>query len=161
MREKNLVLGVDPGSSRTGFGLILSDNENFKLLDYGTISTSKNDKLPQKLKRIYQGLLRIIREKKPDALVVEDAFYKKNAKALLVMGQIKGAVILAGMNSNLPVWEYTPTQVKSAVVGMGSASKVQVQYMVKNLLGLKEFPEPKDASDALAVALCHLQRREP
>jgi len=80
MREKNLVLGVDPGSSRTGFGLILSDNENFKLLDYGTISTSKNDKLPQKLKRIYQGLLRIIREKKPDALVVEDAFYKKNGE---------------------------------------------------------------------------------
>ncbi len=160
MKKNILVLGVDPGSSKTGFGLIRAENDTFKLLDYGVIPASKKDKLPYKLKEVYQGLLRIIKKERPDALVIEDAFYKKNAKTLLVMGQIKGAVILAGINSNLPVWEYTPTQIKSAVVGMGNASKVQVQYMVKNLLGLEEIPEPEDASDALAVALCHLQRRD-
>jgi len=160
MGEKVLILGVDPGSTRTGFGLVYAENETFELLDYGAISTSKENRLPGKLKEIYEGLLKVIKKSKPDALAVEDAFYKKNAKTLLVMGQIKGAVILAGMNSNLPVWEYTPTQIKSAVVGVGSASKVQVQYMVKNLLGLEKIPEPEDASDAIAVALCHLQRRE-
>lgn len=158
MKKNLLILGVDPGSSKTGFGLIRVENKTLSLLDYGVISTSQKN-LPYKLKEIYEGLLKIIKKNKPDALAVEDAFYKKNAKTLLVMGQIKGAVILAGINSNLSVWEYSPTQIKSAVVGIGNASKVQVQYMVKNLLGLEKIPEPEDASDALAVALCHLQRR--
>jgi crossover junction endodeoxyribonuclease RuvC len=156
-----IILGVDPGSMVTGYGLIKSNQRNNVLIDFGTIRTDSKKSLPEKLKQIFEGLSRIIEEKCPDELAVEETFYSKNAKSALVMGQARGVAILAGARAKISVWEYSPKEVKCSIVGQGNASKLQVQYMVKNLLGLKDLPQPQDAADALAVALCHAQRRVP
>jgi len=153
-----VILGVDPGSAVTGYGLIRSDERENVLLECGVIRTDSKRPLPEKLKEIFEGLSGIISDKNPDQLAIEETFYSKNAKAALVMGQARGVAILAAACAKLPVSEYSPKEVKSSVVGQGSASKLQVQYMVKNLLGLKELPQPIDAADALAIALCHAQK---
>jgi crossover junction endodeoxyribonuclease RuvC len=153
-----VILGVDPGSAVTGYGLIRSDERENVLLECGVIRTDSKKPLPEKLKEIFEGLSGIISDKNPDQLAIEETFYSKNAKSALVMGQARGVAILAAACAKLPVSEYSPKEVKSSVVGQGSASKLQVQYMVKNLLGLKELPQPLDAADALAIALCHAQK---
>jgi crossover junction endodeoxyribonuclease RuvC len=153
-----VILGVDPGSATTGYGLIRSDERENVLLECGVIRTDPKRPLAEKLKEIFEGLSEIISAKKPDQLAIEETFYSKNAKSALVMGQARGVAILAAACARLPVSEYSPKEVKSSVVGQGSASKLQVQYMVKNLLGLKELPQPIDAADALAIALCHAQK---
>jgi crossover junction endodeoxyribonuclease RuvC len=151
-------LGVDPGSIATGYGLIKSNDQTNVLLDYGVIRTDSKKSLPEKLKQIFEGLSRIIAQKHPDELAIEETFYSKNAKSALVMGQARGVAILAAACAKISVYEYSPKEVKCSVVGRGNASKLQVQYMVKNLLGLKDLPQPPDAADALAVALCHAQK---
>jgi crossover junction endodeoxyribonuclease RuvC len=153
-----VILGIDPGSAATGYGLIRSDERENVLLECGVIRTDPKRPLPEKLKEIFEGLSEIIANKNPDQLAIEETFYSKNAKSALVMGQARGVAILAAACAKLPVSEYSPKEVKSSVVGQGSASKLQVQYMVKNLLGLKELPQPIDAADALAIALCHAQK---
>ncbi|MFH1335616.1 MAG: crossover junction endodeoxyribonuclease RuvC [Candidatus Zixiibacteriota bacterium] len=153
-----VILGVDPGSAATGYGLIRSNERENVFLECGVIRTDSKRPLPEKLKEIFEGLSEIISDKNPDQLAIEETFYSKNAKSALVMGQARGVAILAAACAKLPVSEYSPKEVKSSVVGQGSASKLQVQYMVKNLLGLKELPQPMDAADALAIALCHAQK---
>jgi crossover junction endodeoxyribonuclease RuvC len=156
--NSRVILGVDPGSVVTGYGLIRSDERENVLLECGVIKTNSKRPLPEKLKEIFEGLSEIISDKNPDQLAIEETFYSKNAKSALVMGQARGVAILAAACAKVPVSEYSPKEVKSSVVGQGSASKLQVQYMVKNLLGLKELPQPIDAADALAIALCHAQK---
>ena len=153
-----IILGVDPGSMVTGYGLIKFNHQKSVLMDFGVIRTDSKKPLPEKLKQIFEGLSRIIAKKHPDELAIEETFYSKNAKSALVMGQARGVAILAAACAKISVWEYSPKEVKCSIVGWGNASKLQVQYMVKNLLGLKNLPEPEDAADALAVALCHAQK---
>ncbi|MFQ6002401.1 MAG: crossover junction endodeoxyribonuclease RuvC [Candidatus Zixiibacteriota bacterium] len=153
-----IILGVDPGSIATGYGLIKSKNQKNVLIDCGVIRTDSKKPLPEKLRQIFEGLSRIIAKKHPDELAIEETFYSKNAKSALVMGQVRGVAILSAACAKIPVWEYSPKEVKCSIVGRGNASKLQVQYMVKNLLGLKDLPQPQDAADALAVALCHAQK---
>jgi len=157
-RKDLVILGVDPGSMVTGYGLIKSNHQKNVLMDFGVIRTDSKKSLPEKLKQIFEGLSRIIAKKHPDELAIEETFYSKNAKSALVMGQARGVAILAAACARISVWEYSPKEVKCSIVGRGNASKLQVQYMVKNLLGLKNLPEPQDAADALAVALCHAQK---
>jgi len=157
-RKERIILGVDPGSMVTGYGLIKSDGQKNVLIDYGVIRTDSKKSLPEKLKKIFEGLSQIIAQKQPDEFAIEETFYSKNAKSALVMGQARGVAILAAACAKIPVWEYSPKEVKCSIVGHGNASKQQVQYMVKNLLRLKDLPQPVDASDALAVALCHAQK---
>jgi crossover junction endodeoxyribonuclease RuvC len=152
-----MILGVDPGSSVTGYGIVGLQRKDLVLIDYGVIRT-KDKNLSKKLKEVFDGLTKIIKKFHPDEFAIEEAFYSKNARVALVMGEVRGVAILAAVKSSLSVAEYSPKEIKSAVVGSGNASKVQVQYMVKNLLRLKKVPTPADASDALAVALCHHQK---
>jgi crossover junction endodeoxyribonuclease RuvC len=153
-----IILGVDPGSMVTGYGLIKSNEQEDVLIKCGVIRTDSKKPLPEKLKEIFEGLSQIITQNHPDELAIEETFYSKNAKSALVMGQARGVAILAGACANISVSEYSPKEVKCSIVGQGNASKHQVQFMVKNLLGLKDLPQPLDAADALAVALCHAQK---
>jgi crossover junction endodeoxyribonuclease RuvC len=114
--------------------------------------------LSQKLKKIYDSVLEIICQHKPDEMAIEEAFYSKNVKSTMVIGQARGAAILAAGQAGIPVAEYSPREIKRSIVGLGNASKSQVQYMVKNLLNLAELPRPEDAADALAIALCHAHK---
>jgi crossover junction endodeoxyribonuclease RuvC len=157
-RKDLIILGVDPGSVMTGYGLIKSNQQESALLDFGVIGTDSKKSLPDKLKQIFEGLSRIIAKEHPDELAIEETFYSKNARSALIMGQARGVAILAAACAEICVWEYSPKEVKCSIVGRGNASKLQVQYMVKNLLGLKSLPEPQDAADALAVALCHARK---
>jgi crossover junction endodeoxyribonuclease RuvC len=165
-RKDLIVLGVDPGSMVTGYGLIklvaseanLSSHQKSILVDFGVIRTDSKKSLPEKLKQIFEGLSQIIAKKHPDELAIEETFYSKNAKSALVMGQARGVAILAAACAKISVWEYSPREVKCSIVGRGNASKHQVQFMVKNLLGLNDLPQPEDSADALAVALCHAQK---
>jgi len=160
MRKENgvIILGVDPGSNVTGYGLISSNGERSILIESGIIESPSQHALPEKLKEIFEGLQRIIKKNHPHQFAIEQAFYSKNAKSALIMGQARGVAILAAARFNLPISEYSPREIKCGIVGNGGASKSQVQYMVKKLLHLKELPQPPDAADALAVALCHAQR---
>lgn len=154
-----VIMGVDPGSSVTGYGLVKTGrSDEISLLDYGIIKTDPGFQQKDKLKKIYDGLVKVLRKSKPDEFAIEEAFYSKNVKATMVMGQVRGVAILAAAQAKIPVAEYSPREIKQSTVGSGNASKSQVQFMVKNLLGLKEIPEPEDAADALAVALCHAQK---
>jgi crossover junction endodeoxyribonuclease RuvC len=158
-KEVLVIMGVDPGSSVTGYGLVKTGPGNeISLLDYGIIKTDPGSQQEEKLKKIHEGLVKVIRKASPDEFAIEEAFYSKNAKTAMVMGQVRGVAILAAAQAKIPVAEYSPREIKQSIVGSGSASKLQVQFMVKNLLGLKEIPEPEDAADALAVALCHAQK---
>jgi crossover junction endodeoxyribonuclease RuvC len=161
MNKKDVlvIMGVDPGSSVTGYGLVKTgQSDEISLLDYGIIKTDPGFQQEDKLKKIYDGLVKVLRKSKPDEFAIEEAFYSKNVKATMVMGQVRGVAILAAAQAKIPVAEYSPREIKQSTVGSGNASKSQVQFMVKNLLGLKEIPEPEDAADALAVALCHAQK---
>jgi len=160
MREEDgvTILGVDPGSKVTGYGLINSNGDKNTLIESGVIEPDARAALPEKLKEIFEGLLKVMEKHHPQQFAIEQAFYSKNARSALIMGQARGVAILAASKSGLPIGEYSPKEVKCAVVGTGNASKSQVQFMVKKLLRLKELPQPLDAADALAVALCHAQR---
>ncbi|MFQ5792567.1 MAG: crossover junction endodeoxyribonuclease RuvC [Acidobacteriota bacterium] len=152
------ILGIDPGTLTTGYGVIDSDGERHALLGYGGISSPKKLAFSQKLLVVYQGLLKVIEDCGPEHVVVEALFHAVNVKSALRLGHVRGVALLAGVSRGLPVHEYTPLEVKQAVVGYGRADKEQVQEMVKFLLGLEERPEPHDAADALATALCHAHR---
>lgn len=150
-----IILGVDPGTAITGYGILEHLANKFKLLEYGTIRSSNQDDPAARLYEIYQGISGIIDKYKPEQMAVEELFFNKNARTALVVGQARGVIMLAGHLKGLPVFEYTPLQVKQAVVGYGRAEKQQVQFMVKAILNLEVVPKPDDAADALAIAICH------
>jgi crossover junction endodeoxyribonuclease RuvC len=153
-----IILGVDPGTLITGYGVIEKNGDALRVLDVGVIKISPTDKMPLRLKRIYVSLCTIIERYHPDEFAIETAFYSKNAQSALKIGQARGVSILAGVNFEVPITEYSPREVKKAVVGNGAASKEQVKYMIRNLLRLKIAPQYFDATDALAVAVCHSHR---
>jgi crossover junction endodeoxyribonuclease RuvC len=148
------VLGIDPGSRITGYGIIDQDGNRLVHVDNGAIVTGSTDDFSLRLQRIYRGVAEVIASYRPDALAVEQVFFAKNVQSALKLGQARGAAIVAGVNVGLPIHEYTAMQVKLSVVGHGHATKEQVQRMVKALLNLPEVAQA-DASDALAVAVCH------
>jgi len=154
------ILGVDPGTIVLGFAVLEEQNNNARVVEYGCLKFSAKQPFPQRLKSIYDGLSGVIDTYKPDEFAIEDLFYAENAKVAIKMGHARGVAILAAVNNAIPTSEYTPKEIKQSVVGSGAASKVQVQKMVQQILRLQEPPEPLDASDALAVALCHLHRRD-
>ncbi|MDT8442214.1 MAG: crossover junction endodeoxyribonuclease RuvC [Desulfuromonadales bacterium] len=152
------ILGIDPGTGTTGYGLIDLDGNRLRHVDNGLIRTRSADPLANRLQVIYRGLEQIIAQYSPDGMSVEQVFLAKNPRAALTLGHARGAALLAGINAGLDVFEYSALQVKSAVVGYGHAGKLQVQQMVKALLNLPEIAQ-EDASDALAVAICHAHSR--
>lgn len=153
------ILGIDPGFHVTGYGLIEKVKGKPVHILHGEIKLPKNEILSDCLLRIHRKLIEIIQENQPQALAVEDIFYGKNIKSLIKQAQVRGVTILAGSEAGVPVFEYSPLEVKSAVVGYGRAEKLQVQKMVQAILSLPEMP-PADASDALAVAICHMNSQK-
>jgi len=149
------ILGVDPGSVCTGFGIITGEGDHFHYLTSGTISPKRSDDRFQRLKTIFVEVDRVIKAHSPTHFAIEDVFYSKNAKSSLVLGEARGAAILAATLSGLPVFEYSPREVKQSVTGQGAADKSQVSYMLGTILRLAEVPDSNDESDALAVAICH------
>jgi len=152
------ILGIDPGISTTGYGIIEVSGKNLKCLAYGGIHAPAKAAFTQKLDSIYQKISEVIQQFQPDFCAVEDIFYHQNKKTAIVMGHARGVVMLAATRKNIPVFEYSPREVKMSIVGYGAASKTQVQAMVKNILKMEELAKPIDASDALAVSLCHYHR---
>ena len=149
-----IIMGIDPGSRITGYGVISKQGNRLIHIDNGAIFTQSAKEFPQRLEQIFTGLSAIIAQYQPDAVAVENVFLAKNAQSALKLGQARGAAIVAAVNVGLSVFEYTALQVKQAVVGSGRAEKVQVQQMIKALLNLPEVAQ-EDASDALAGAVCH------
>jgi len=154
-----IILGIDPGIAIVGCGVIQYDGNKFRMLYHGAITTPSKMELPKRLKVIYNGVTELIEKYNPDALSIEELFFNTNAKTALTVGHGRGVAILAAANKELPVFEYTPLQVKQAVVGYGRAEKSQVQLMVKAILNLPVVPKPDDVADALAIAICHAHSR--
>lgn len=149
------IFGIDPGSERTGYGCVDTDGSRHRMVASGAIQTSAAVPFPQKLLTIHAGLAALLLEHRPDCVAIENLFHANNARSALKLGHARGVAMLAAVEAGLPVVEYTPAEVKRAVVGYGRAEKHQVQQMVKLLLGLSTAPTPFDASDALAIAICH------
>jgi len=150
------VLGVDPGTATTGYGLVEEDAEGLRALAFGVISTPPEQALPRRLQTIYRELLALARQWQPHAAAVEELFFSSNARTAMSVGQARGVALLALADAGLEVAEYSPLAVKQALTGYGKADKRQMQEMTRLLLGLAEIPRPDDAADALAVAVCHL-----
>lgn len=149
-----IVLGVDPGSARTGFGAVETDGRRHRLIEMGALAPGPRLCLPEKLRHIHAGVAGLIDRLRPDVLAVEDVFHSANTRTALVLGHVRGVVLLAGAQAGLPVHEYPPATVKQQITGYGRAEKVQVAFMVTRMLALPEDATPGDATDALAVALC-------
>lgn len=150
-----IILGVDPGTAITGYGIIQSDGDELGLIDYGVITTPADWPLPRRLEHIYRALTDLIAKHHPTDAVVEKLFFSKNVRTALSVGQARGVALLAAAQASLAIHEYTPLEIKQAVVGYGRAEKMQIQQMVKMLLQLDFIPQPDDAADALAIAICH------
>jgi crossover junction endodeoxyribonuclease RuvC len=152
-----LVIGIDPGTATTGYGLVRDNQEGgLEVVDYGVILTQAGLPAEQRLLTLYQDLTKIILLHRPESGAVEKLFFQRNVTTAIGVGQARGVILLALAQAGLKIGEYTPLEVKQAVVGYGAADKNQVQQMVKALLGLKDIPRPDDAADALAIAICHL-----
>ncbi len=149
------IIGIDPGSVVTGLGIIEVVNGTFKVLAYDALKMNSKQPIPSRLKMIYDFCAAGIEKYKPDELSVETAFFGKNIQSTMKLGQVRGAVMIAALNSGLRVFEYSPREVKKSVTGSGSASKPTVQTFIKNILSVKEDKMLSDSSDALAIALCH------
>jgi crossover junction endodeoxyribonuclease RuvC len=153
-----LVLGVDPGTAVTGYGLVRCGRPDLNLVGTGCIKTNKNTPFADRLQQIYDGLSKVISDFTPERMALEDVFYSRNVKTALQIGHVRGVVLLAASNNGLEAIEYSPRKVKQAVTGNGDASKQQVQFMVQRILRLETPPIPFDVSDALALAICHCHR---
>lgn len=149
------VLGIDPGSETLGWGVVEGSGLKYSALDYGVVRSNPKDPFSKRLSNIHDGIRKIIDTHSPDILSVEEAFYSVNAKVAIKLGQVRGVVLLTGEQNGLRIAEYSPRLIKQTVVGYGNADKIQVQEMVKLLLRLKTVPQPHDAADALAIAICH------
>jgi crossover junction endodeoxyribonuclease RuvC len=150
------VMGVDPGLETTGYGVVESDGRNYKMIEYAGIRAPARFAFAERLFIITQKLEEVMERLRPQACAVEDTFYAVNVKSALKLGHVRGVAIVAAVRLGIEVYEYSPLEIKSALVGYGRAEKHQVQEMVRLLLSLKDPPEPLDASDALAVAICHI-----
>ncbi len=150
-----IILGIDPGYAIVGYGVIYYQSGRFRVLEYGAITTPAGMPLPKRLHRIYEGMEELIRKYKPDALSIEQLFFNTNSTTAIGVAEARGCILLSADMNNLPIFEYTPLQVKQAVTGYGRAEKRQIMQMTTTLLGLTEIPKPHDAADALAVAVCH------
>jgi crossover junction endodeoxyribonuclease RuvC len=158
-----IVLGIDPGTATTGYGVVKGDGrELVSLVECGVIRTRPRDPLSARLREIYDGVAELLARHKPDALSVEDVFYAKNVRTTVVLGHARGVVLLAGQQAGVAIHEIPPAVIKKAVVGTGAATKEQVQFMLTRLLRLKSAPQPTDAADGVAAALaCVMSIRSP
>jgi crossover junction endodeoxyribonuclease RuvC len=152
------VFGIDPGSARTGYGCVLTDGTVHRLIACGAIASPAALPLPKKLQTIHAQLAALLAKHRPDCVAIENLFHAVNARSALTLGHARGVAMLAAVEAGLPIVEYTPAEVKQAVVGYGRAEKSQVQAMIQLLLGLEKPLAPYDASDALAIAICHVHR---
>lgn len=152
-----IVIGIDPGSRKCGWGLIKKEGNKFHHLEHGVIVLNESDPLHSRLSVIFSSINDLIKKFNPSVMSVEKTFVAKNVSSALILGQARGAVLVAGGLANLAIAEYSPTEIKLALIGYGLASKLQIQKMVKTMLGLRELPD-SDAADALAVGICHLQQ---
>ncbi len=149
------VLGIDPGSETLGWGVVDGSGLKYSLVDFGTVKSSPKEAFSKRLLKIYEGVEAVIEKFQPDVVSVEEAFYATNVKVALKLGQVRGVVLLLGEKAGLEISEFAPRLIKQTVVGYGNAEKHQVQEMVRLLLKMKTVPQPHDAADALAIAICH------
>ncbi|MEP6756049.1 MAG: crossover junction endodeoxyribonuclease RuvC [Chthonomonadales bacterium] len=156
-----VILGIDPGTATTGFGVVQKTGQTLLALDYGVILTSPKETPPERLNRVYAEINRLFDLHQPDVLVTERLFFAKNETTAFGVGRTIGVILLTAAQRRIPWTEYTPPEVKLSVVGHGNADKKQVQYMIQRILKLKETPKPDDAADALAVAVCHAHTNRP
>lgn len=154
-----IILGIDPGLANTGWGVIFSGADGLRCVAYGCVTTGSSEPVPARLARVHAEIVRVIGRYAPEECAVEAVFFGSNAKSAFATGQARGVALLATAGAGLPVGEYSPARVKSAVAGAGAADKGQVAYMVRVLLSLSEEPRPDHAADALAVAICHAHSR--
>ena len=152
-----IVLGVDAGSLSTGYGVVEGKGNVHRAVEFGAVRNPPGREHAQRLALIYKEIRKVIQRTHPELLAMEEVFMAKNPQSALKLGQVRGAVMVAAVEEDLPVAEFSPLEIKAAVTGFGHAQKEQVQFMVKTILGLPRVPQPHDASDALAVALCALQ----
>ncbi len=153
-----MVLGIDPGTASTGYGVVRqSPQGDFHLLACGVIRTSPDELMHYRLREIFEDVQNLIQEFSPDEVAVEQLFFGRNVTTAISVGQARGAALLAAALNDLPLAEYTPASVKQALTGYGNADKLQMQLMVQQILNLEEIPHPDDAADGVAIALCHLQ----
>jgi crossover junction endodeoxyribonuclease RuvC len=160
-RQGMRIFGIDPGSERTGYGCVETDGRRHRLIVCGAVTSRSADAFPARLARIHLELSALLLDCKPDCVAIENLFHATNVRSALKLGHARGVAMLAAVQAGCPVVEYTPAEVKRAVVGYGRAEKHQVQQMIKLLLGLSDPPTPHDAADALAVAICHLHSAGP
>lgn len=149
------ILGVDPGTARIGWGLIVEDKGGVTAKAYGCITTEKTDALPDRLSDIYRAFTKLLKTYKPESVSVEDLFFATNAKTAISVGQARGVILLAAAQAKIPVASYSPMTVKKTITGSGSAEKSQIGKMITRILRLKEMPKPDDVADALAIATTH------
>jgi crossover junction endodeoxyribonuclease RuvC len=154
-----IILGIDPGLADTGWGLVSVEGSTLRCRAYGCISSKSSEELPQRLKRLHDELVMLVELYSPAEAAIEKLFHGVNARSAMATGQARGVCILSTADAGLPIAEYSPAEIKQAVVGHGSADKTQVQFMVRAVLSLSEIPKPDHAADALAVAICHANSR--
>ena len=150
-----LILGIDPGLATIGFGLVQKSGDKYRAVEYGAIITKPRQIIEKRLDEIYIEMCRLLDRHRPDCMAVEELFFNNNTTTAIDVAMARGVILLAAYQKGVEIYEYTPLEVKSSVVGYGRAEKQQVQYMVKLMLDLKETPKPDDTADALALALCH------
>lgn len=155
MSHPKVIIGVDPGTQTTGFGIISVSHSTFELIAFGCIRTPASWPLPQRYKKIFLELSALLKQHHPEALAVETQFVEKNISSAIKLGMARGVILLASTLLEIPTFEYAPTLAKKAITGSGAASKEQIQRMVRSLLGCHQEPLPEDAADALAIAICH------
>lgn len=150
-----IILGIDPGYAIIGWGIISADGNKFTLLDYGAVTTPAHTPMPYRLNLIFEGISSLLSKYKIDAVAIEELFFNTNSTTAIAVGEGRGVILLAVERAGIPIFEYTPLQVKQGVCNYGRAEKQQVMEMVRRLLGLKSVPKPDDAADGLALAICH------
>ena len=155
------IIGIDPGYAIVGYGVIDYIGNKFKIVEYGAITTESNQNMNERFKSIHDDLNTIIERTKPEFLAIEELFFNSNQKTAINVAQARGVLLLSALNHGISVHEYTPLQVKQAVVGYGREKKKQVQLLVKSILGLEKVPKPDDTADALAIAVCHAHSYNP
>jgi len=150
-----IIVGIDPGLAISGYGVINYIGNKFEVIDYGAVTTESSQEFPGRLKAIYDGYMELFNRYKPEAVAIEELFYNKNVKTAIAIAEARGVHLLAAENCGIPLYEYTPLQIKQGIVGYGRAEKKQIQEMVKVILKLESVPKPDDVADGLAAAICH------
>ena len=153
-----IILGIDPGLRVTGFGILSTKNDKTEVIDYGVIEPDNKETLSKRLYTIYTDIEELIKVFSPNILAIEDIFYGRNVKSAFYLGQARGIAMMCAAKHNMPVFEYSAKKVKQAITGNGNADKTQLQYMIKQIFNLKHLPTPLDASDAIGIALCHINQ---